>query len=132
MTSYNFNGDKIWNQERHDWDANPMELTHDELVDANFYHTPEISVCGVVLRPVIVRGPHDEQYFSGWPGVGYSSAEFKMKAFQDAAGNIWRPSYAHGIEDKTGHQYAMTSRRWLVMVECEIYPACVKPVTVQP
>ena len=48
--------------------------------------------------PVFIRGNYAAPVFSGWPGVGYSSAPFKMKAYIDGRGNLYRPRKRQGSD----------------------------------
>ena len=61
------------------------------------------------LAPVFLRGNCGAPVFSGWPGVGYSPASFKMKAYIDSVGNIYhRDTRAGRVFDCPGKRTRFT------------------------
>jgi hypothetical protein len=62
-------------------------IFHDDI----FYVYSKIIVNGQELTPIYVTGYYGYPWLNGWSGVGPSPAIYKMKAYQDTDGTIYRP-----------------------------------------
>ncbi len=111
---YTRNGEKVFGNGS--WQPNLM--VGDNIIhDKQFYTMSFCVVNGIMLYPVTVKGHWSAHFFEGWPGVGYSPVPFKMKAFVDNLGQVWRPAYTFYVDDDTGSQYrAKNAKTYLVPV----------------
>ena len=79
----------------------PLDWTDDTFEDAPVINARALAYSGPPLAldefaPVFMRGDYAAPVFSGWPGVGYSSTPFTMKAYIDGRGNLYRPRKRQG------------------------------------
>jgi hypothetical protein len=66
---------------------NPLSIFLDDI----FYTYRLVVIGNLELTPIYVTGEYGYPWFNGWPGIGPSPAPYKMKAYIDAQGNIYRP-----------------------------------------